>query len=306
MKLVNKFSFIPVLIHAESQRMLPIWRELVGEKVLIEYDTQFVVNLNREVFDTMFEGQLFEQLGFTLPAVLRTAIMRKDILFKDYEKLSEVINRYNAIISNLSMSEVVFLREHIYDTELFIQMGVGRFTWISFNIAKFCDQINSQLRKLTSIVSQINFIRRDLRNRIDQIKRFNLFNLDEEWARMNESIASVSHSIVAPAKSTMARTFKSMTGETVIMLQADDDLDAQKIIEERACGKGVYDCQGYFELLESSRNQKAAQMKKLYDSLGPVLIKLESLVLGTFTGRSEKMRNYYEFWEEETYKCIVE
>lgn len=269
---------------------------------------QFVVNLNREVFDTMFEGQLFEQLGFTLPTALRTSIMRKDILFKDYEKLSEVINRYNAIISNLSMSEVVFLREHIYDTELFIQMGVGRFNWISFNIIKFCDQINSQLRKLTSIVSQINFIRRDLRNRIDEIQKYNLFNLDSEIARLKDTITSVvpEQSFTGSIKNSMAHTFKSMTGETITMLQADDNHDEQKVIQDLTCGTGVYACQGYFELLEASRNQKAAQMKKLYDSLGPVLIKLESLVLGTFTGRSEKMRNYYEFWEEETFKCIVE
>ncbi|EDV92648.1 GH18884 [Drosophila grimshawi] len=297
-----------LLILAESQHLLPIWRELVDEKVLIEYDMHFVVNLNREIFDTMFEGQLFEQLGFTLPSVLRTAIMKKDILFKDFERLSEVINQYNSLISNLSMSEVVFLREHIYDTELFIQMGVGRYTWISFNIGKFCDQINSQLRKLTSIVSQINFIRLDLRNRIDQIQSFNLFNLDNESAEAKESIINTEdeRSPEESFKNSSGRTFQSSTGRTITIMQADEEEDVQKKNEEISCGTGVYSCQGYFELLEASRNQKAAQMKRLYDSLGPVLIKLESLVLGTFTGRSEKMRNYYEFWEGETYKCIVD
>jgi len=103
-----------------------------------------VVNLKRDVFDVLFEAQQFEHLGFTLPAVLRTAIMKKDLLFKDYERMTEVVDRYRAIINNLSMSEVIFLRGHIYDTELFIQMGIGRYTWTSFNISKFCDQINSQ------------------------------------------------------------------------------------------------------------------------------------------------------------------
>ncbi|KAH8358423.1 hypothetical protein KR093_000053 [Drosophila rubida] len=304
-----------LLLRATSQKKLPIWKEIVGDKVLIEYDSNFVVNLSREVFDTMFEGQLFEHLGFTLPTVLRTAIMKKEILFKDYEKLTEVINSYNAIIGNLSLSEVVFLREHIYDTELFIQMGVARYTWISFNISKFCDQINSQLRKLTSIVSQINFIRLDLRDRIDQIKSFNLFNLDEETnlreaeaeaeaegAEGQENAQPRSGSI----KSSTGRTFRSATGELVTIMQAVEEHDEKKKKEEFACGTGVYKCQGYFELLEASRNHKAARMKQLYDSLGPVLIKLESLVLGTFTGRSEKMRNYYEFWEEETFKCIID
>ncbi|KAH8417458.1 hypothetical protein KR222_000260 [Zaprionus bogoriensis] len=295
-----------LLIRSSETKKLPIWREIVGDRVLIEYDTSFVVNLDREVFDAMFEGQLFEHLGFTLPTVLRTAIMKKDSLFKDFEKLSEVINRYNSIIGNLSMSEVVFLREHIYDTELFIQMGVARYTWISFNIAKFCDQINSQLRKLTSIVSQINFIRLDLRNRIDSIRAFNLFNLDDDVEETRGAASTADRSVTDLSRTPTKRTFRSATGQTVSITQAPQELDEEKKQSDFACGTGVYLCQGYFERLEASRNHKAAQMKQLYDSLGPVLIKLESLVLGTFTGRSEKMRNYYEFWEEETYKCIID
>lgn len=282
--------------------MLPIWRELVSDKTLIEYDMDFSVNLQREVFDTLFEAQQFEHLGFTLPAVLRTAIMKKDLLFKDYERMNEVIDRYRTIINNLSMSEVIFLRGHIYDTELFIQMGVGRYTWTSFNIGKFCDQINSQLRKLTSIVSQINFIRLDLRSRIDSIKSFNLFNLDEE---LEATLGSQIFDRQSMGKPVGAQRFKSTTGENITVFTVEKEVDLQKK-EEHSCGTSVYPCQSYFELLEASRNRKTAQMKKLYDSLGPVLIKLESLVLGTFSGRSDRMKTYYEFWEEETFKCIIE
>lgn len=263
----------------------------------------FVVNLKRDVFDVLFEAQQFEHLGFTLPAVLRTAIMKKDLLFKDYERMTEVVDRYRSIINNLSMSEVIFLRGHIYDTELFIQMGVGRYTWTSFNIGKFCDQINSQLRKLTSIVSQINFIRLDLRSRIDMIKSFNLFNLDDEL-KVGDTSRSSGESYLQDRKNPSQR-FKSVTGETITMFSVEKDVPADEKAEQ-ACGSGIYPCQGYFELLEASRNRKAAQMKKLYDSLGPVLVKLESLVLGTFSGRSDRMKTYYEYWEGETFKCIVE
>lgn len=54
----------------------------------------------------MFEGQQFEHFGFQLPSVLRTAIMKKELFFNDYEAVSEVINKYNAIIDKLSLSEV--------------------------------------------------------------------------------------------------------------------------------------------------------------------------------------------------------
>lgn len=299
-----------VLFRSSEQKKLPIWREIVGDRVLIEYDSNFLVNLDREVFDTLFEAQLFEHLGFALPVVLRTAIMKKDMIFKDYEKLSESIRHYNEIIGNLSLSEVVFLREHIYETEIFIQQGVARFTWISFNIGKFCDQINSQLRKLTSIVSQIDFIRVDLRNRIDSIRSFNLFILDAEMAEQAAKLAAQQQAAQpAPtASETRSPVSSSIRGKksTTIVIQTQDTEDDQKKLDNAFCGVGVYLCQGYFERLEASRNQKTAQMKLLYDSLGPVLIKLESLVLGTFTGRSDKMRSYYEFWEEQTYKCLIE
>ena len=70
-----------------------------------------------------------------------------------------------------------FLRDHLYETELAIQAGVGRFTWQSFNVIKYCENIQVLLRKLSSIVSQINYIRIDIRNRIDKIKHFDLFTL---------------------------------------------------------------------------------------------------------------------------------
>ena len=65
-------------------------------------------------------------------------------------------------------------------------------------------------------------------------------------------------------------------------------------------------CKEYFVKIDEVRNERGCHMKKLYDSLGPVLIKLESLVLGTFSGRSQKMKEYYVYWESEAFQCILE
>jgi dynein heavy chain len=35
------------------------------------------------------------------------------------------------------------------------------------------------------------------------------------------------------------------------------------------------------------------------------MIKLESLILGTFTGESEKMNHYYIYWEKELFAALV-
>lgn len=54
----------------------------------------------------MFEGQQFEHFGYLLPNALRTAIMKKEMLFNDYEAVSSIIDRYNAVIDSLVLSEV--------------------------------------------------------------------------------------------------------------------------------------------------------------------------------------------------------
>lgn len=67
----------------------------------------------------------------------------------------------------------------------------------------------------------------------------------------------------------------------------------------------VLPCKEFYRELDSVRTVKVTQMKKLFDSIGPTLIKLESIILNTFTGESNKMKQSYAFWEKEMYNCLV-
>lgn len=158
------------------------------------------------------------------------------------------------------------------------------------------------MRKLQSIVNQINYIRLDIRKRIDEIKTFNIFLIEEmatNYAKGTESeIADDLH------EASVADSDENKESKVKIIRLQESSESIQS--SKRECGTAIYHCQGYMERLEQMRTEKCSYMKKIYDSLGPVLIKLESLVLGTYTGRSMKMREYYTFWEEETYKCILE
>ncbi|XP_011184312.3 dynein axonemal heavy chain 10 [Zeugodacus cucurbitae] len=308
----NCLKMCELLIRAEMQDGLPTWRELVGDRILIEFDLQFRVNLTREIFEIMFEGQQFEHFGYLLPNALRTAIMKKEMLFNDYEAVASFTDRYNALIDSLVLSEVNFLRDHLYETEIVIQTGIGRYTWQSFNILKFCDSVNTLIRKLISIVSQINFIRLDIKSRIDRIKQFNLFDihdrtgLDRVAKAPDVQFTHESSSVEAQQTSSDGTdTEKAPKIPSVKIIQLKEE-EAELTQQEKECGKDMYHFQGYFEKLEQSRNEKCSHMKRLYNSIGPVLVKLESLVLGTFTGRSEKMRGYYTYWEQMTYQCILD
>lgn len=64
-------------------------------------------------------------------------------------------------------------------------------------------------------------------------------------------------------------------------------------------------CREFFSQLELLRDERLGQMGKLFESIGPTLVKLESLILGTFTGSASKMKHYYTFWERELFTLLV-
>lgn len=57
--------------------------------------------------------------------------------------------------------------------------------------------------------------------------------------------------------------------------------------------------------VENERLERTAKLSRLYERIGPNLMKLEYLILGTSTGRSEVMSSYYTFWEKKIFKSLV-
>lgn len=67
----------------------------------------------------------------------------------------------------------------------------------------------------------------------------------------------------------------------------------------------IVSCDEYFSMLDAVRNHRMTDLKRRYESIGPLLIKLESLVLGTATGESFKMSLYYRDWEGATFASLL-
>ncbi|XP_015836813.2 dynein axonemal heavy chain 10 [Tribolium castaneum] len=64
-------------------------------------------------------------------------------------------------------------------------------------------------------------------------------------------------------------------------------------------------CKEFFNEMLDWRIKRVCQMLKIYESLGPILIKIETLALGSNTGRSPYMTSSYQFWETEIYKAFI-
>ncbi|XP_028981786.1 dynein heavy chain 10, axonemal [Diachasma alloeum] len=64
-------------------------------------------------------------------------------------------------------------------------------------------------------------------------------------------------------------------------------------------------CKTYFLDIELKRTELIAAMRRVYDSISPMLIKLESLVEGTSTGRSAEMQQFYERYEQKLFTAFI-
>ncbi|PZC71734.1 hypothetical protein B5X24_HaOG212562 [Helicoverpa armigera] len=67
----------------------------------------------------------------------------------------------------------------------------------------------------------------------------------------------------------------------------------------------LYPCKAYFVEVENERLERVAALSRIYDRIGPILMKLEYLILGTSTGTSNVMNAYYTHWEKKIFMCLV-
>jgi len=57
-------------------------------------------------------------------------------------------------------------------------------------------------------------------------------------------------------------------------------------------------------MIKKFRNDTVDGLIQKYTSIGPLLIKMESLVAGINSGRSEKLIDYYSYWEKKIFFAL--
>lgn len=68
---------------------------------------------------------------------------------------------------------------------------------------------------------------------------------------------------------------------------------------------GSFTCKDFFICLNLVRTERSSKVLKVYESFGPILIKMEASILNTSTGSSPHMTVYYTYWEAEIFKALV-
>ena len=63
--------------------------------------------------------------------------------------------------------------------------------------------------------------------------------------------------------------------------------------------------QEYFECQDTHRSHVLGTLVRRYHAIGPLLIKVEGLVVSTNTGKSPRLHDYYAHWERRMFEALV-
>lgn len=151
------------------------------------------------------------------------------------------------------------------------------------------------------MVQQIGYVVTGIRSTIAEIEKFSFFHLPKDYVESN----------VQRPKSALKQPGRQGRRKSSIKARSSDALTAsfssenpRKSVQFEVVSP-IRPCREYFTKLDHMRNEKVVNMKKLFESIGPTLVKLESLILGTHTGVSAKMKQYYIFWEKELFTLLI-
>lgn len=193
------------------------------------------------------------------------------------------------------------MRDKLYETESRIQAGLGRISWQTLNIKEFCESCEKLLKSLSAIVVQIGIMGSDIRAKVNKLESYSLFEMSADppkgWSADEKPLPVI---LKTSKLGKISETPENDLGDTATATKP-----RKKTIRINDRDESVMPCVEYFKSLETERNHKTNEIQRLYDSIGPIMIKLESLIIGTFTGESDKMSFYYTHWEKEMFSSLT-
>ena len=252
---------------------------------------QYLINSNSNLRETLTECIYLEKLSFHLPEFL----IQITLQFPKYEhffiELQSMIDDYHSTISSLDTNEKSLLRSFLDQLETLIQPATTRISFGEISIFHYVRQCKQKLDDLHSILNQLRNITNDIQQ---HLQTFRISVLDPIVPKHDDGLSR----------------------------ERRRNIDLRRL-DVLFLGS-FFACRDYFEYLEKKRKEIMLSLKRRYDLIGPMLIKIETLVFGTSTGKhflsknfeenSRKIeilfcilvKDFYKYWETEIFNSLVE
>ncbi|XP_006149290.1 dynein heavy chain 10, axonemal [Tupaia chinensis] len=281
------------------------------EEILNSERGQEVKQKYLEVAKTMkeYEDKKYEQWKETTEQVL-PSLMKKSLLTKSSTSAEEATSLEKGSVFTINFSPA--LREIINETKYLEQLG---FTVpeLARNVAlqedkflRYTDGIQRMLDHYHMLVGTLNEAETVL---LDDHAQELVRVFRSGYKRLNWNSLGIADYITR-CKQAIGK-FESLVHQ--IHKNADDISSRLTLIEavnlfKYPAPKSDEELPGvkeFFEHIERERAKDVDHMVRWYLAIGPLLTKVEGLVIHTNTGRAPKLASYYEYWENRIYEVLT-
>ncbi|TPX63919.1 hypothetical protein SpCBS45565_g06282 [Spizellomyces sp. 'palustris'] len=200
------------------------------------------------------------------------------------------------------------LRDIIKETKYLDKMGLT-VPEVALNVAlqeekyyTFVENLNTMLNSYNSILDVLDSAERKLlQTHIAELKRV----MKPGFSRLNWNSLGIPEFI--SRCNTEINKFSSMVNQirknSANISNAVDQISSATLIKEPPTDS-ILDAHEFFEFEHKNRANVLETIVQKYKSIGPLLIKMESLVAGTNTGKSKMLREYYAHWEKKVFSAL--
>ncbi|KAJ3018931.1 Dynein heavy chain 10, axonemal [Thoreauomyces humboldtii] len=200
------------------------------------------------------------------------------------------------------------LRDCIRETKYLDKMGLV-VPEAALNVALQEDKYYTYVENLGSMLNSYNAVldlldnaeRKLLQTHIAELKRV----MKPGFTRLNWNSLGIAEFI--QRCNSEINKFSSMVNQirknSANISNAVNQISRAMLIKEPPAGE-ILDAHEFFEYEHKNRINVLEAVEKKYKSIGPLLIKMESLVAGTNTGKSKMLKEYYAHWERRVFAAL--
>ncbi|RKP21444.1 hypothetical protein ROZALSC1DRAFT_11414, partial [Rozella allomycis CSF55] len=201
---------------------------------------------------------------------------------KDIVREAKYLDRMNFTIPSSALN--IALQEEKYHS--YVEQ-------LSMMLKSYNEQLNmldSAEKKL--LVEQIQGLKRVLKPGLTRLN-WNSLGITDFLQRANQEISKFA--------ALVNQVHKNATN----IAHAVDSIAKATLLKEPSLkDEELMDAQEFFESMNKSKNVIVDGLVQKYTSITPLMIKMESMVANTNTGRSPQLRNYYAHWEKKIFVAL--
>ncbi|ELU10552.1 hypothetical protein CAPTEDRAFT_221643 [Capitella teleta] len=256
-----------------------------------------------------YEDSLYEQWKDNVEAVL-PALLKRNLLIKPHDKLAQQGGHQKETKYLVDFDPT--LREIVTETKYMETLGFS-VPELSRNVAlqeekyiKYLDGLNHMLVRYHTVLASLDnaeaVLLEDHMKELRRVIRPGAKRLNWNSLGINDFIAKCDSAI---------SKFESMVNQ--IQKNAKDINQRLLMIEQTDLFKSpppkptqdLPSCKDFFESVEKERAHDFEILARKYRAIGPLLTKVEGIVVHTNTGKSPKLHQYYAYWERKIFNSLT-